>query len=164
MGIVADIGQSWLHPRQVMARLLADGQREDRVLMFLMVACLLVFISRLPALALAAQLDPTMPLNLRLVGALFGWLFIVPPAFYVIAALSRIVARIAGGRGSWYSARLALFWSLLAATPFWILNGFAAGYGGAGLAQQVIGAFALVLFIIIWASSFYQAEYGQVEK
>ena len=41
---------------------------------------------------------------------------------YLVAGLSHLIARLVGGRGDWYRARMALFWSLLASTPLILLN------------------------------------------
>ncbi len=142
-----------------MQRLLDDGQREDRALMFLMVACIIIFVSRWTGLAQDALADPERPLNIRLAGALFGWLFIVPPAMYILAALTRMLFRLFGGRGGWYSARLALFWALMAASPLWLLNGLLEGYPEIGIVQNIVGAVALAVFLIIWFSSLMQAEF-----
>ncbi len=162
MGVTGDIIRAWRHPRRVMRRQLGFGPREDRALVFLIVACLLIFVAQWPRLSLAAELDPSMPFEVRIGGALLGWLFLAPLALYAIAALSRLVARLVGGQGSWYSARLALFWSLLVAAPFWLLDGLAAGLAGAGAAKTVTGALALAGFLAVWISSLYEAERGSL--
>ena len=87
-----------------------------------------------------------------------GWLFIAPLALYAIAALSHLIARALGGQGSWYSARLALFWSLLAASPLWLLNGLVAGFIGPGLQLGLTSAIALAVFLIFWGLSLIEAE------
>ncbi len=143
MGVIGDIARAWRYPRRAMRRQLGLGKREDRALIFLVVACLLIFAAQWPRLSLAAKLDPSMPFDARIGGALLGWVFLAPLALYGIAALSRIVARLAGGQGDWYSARLALFWSLLVAAPFWVLNGVGGGAvwgGGAEGADRRTGA------------------------
>ncbi len=160
MALSADMLASWRHPRRVMARLLAAGRREDRALMFLMLGCALAFLSQWPRLMRASLDDPSTPLEARLGGALVAWLFIAPLALYVIAALSHVAARMLGGRGSWYGARLALFWALLAAMPMWLLNGLLAGLAGGGPLHDIAGAIALAGFVIIWLASLYQAEFG----
>lgn len=161
MGVTVDIVRSWRHPRRVMARLLAGGVREDRALIFLMLACLLIFIAQWPRLVRQAHFDPSTPLDARLGGALMAWLFIVPLAGYLLAAVARVVAKLLGGHGSWYSARLALFWSLLAAAPFWLIFGLASGFTGAGPVLNIIGLVAFLAFLIIWLSSMIQAETGK---
>jgi len=160
MGLASEILRSWRHPRRVMAQHLSRDKREDRAFMYLILACLLIFVSRWPGLAVEAALDPSTPLDMRLGGALFGWLFMVPLALYLIAALSRLVARVFGGHGNWYSARLALFWSLLAAAPLWLLNGLAAGEAWPNSLRAGVGALALAAFVVIWLSSLIQAEFG----
>ena len=160
MGVTGDIIRAWRHPRRVMRRQLGRGPREDRALVFLIVACLLIFVAQWPRLSLAAELDPSMPFDVRIGGALLGWLFLAPLALYAIAAVSRIMAWLAGGTGSWYSARLALFWSLLVAAPFWLLNGLFAGLTGAGAVKALTGALALISFVAVWLSSLYEAETG----
>ncbi|PHQ97729.1 MAG: YIP1 family protein [Marinosulfonomonas sp.] len=158
MGVSADIIRSWRHPRRVMAARLSEGLREDRALVFLIVACLLMFVAQWPRLQLEALIDPDIPLEARLGGALMGWLFIAPLALYAIAALSRIIARLLGGQGSWLSARMALFWSLLAVTPLWLLNGLVTSVNGPGLVRDISGLIALAAFVLIWLSSMVEAE------
>lgn len=158
MGVSGDIIRSWRHPRHVMAARLSEGLREDRALVFLIIACLLMFVAQWPRLQLEALINPDIPLEARLGGALMGWLFIAPLALYAIAALSRIIARLLGGQGSWLSARMALFWSLLAATPLWLLNGLVTSVNGPGLVRDISGLIALAAFVLIWLSSMVEAE------
>ncbi len=160
MGISLDILRAWRHPRQVMARRQDEGVREDRVLVFLMVACFLIFVAQWPALVRAANVDPSIPLDARLGGALMAWLFIAPLVLYLIAALSRLLARLFGGKGSWYSARLALFWSLLATSPMLLLNGLLAGVPELAILQTLVGGLALAGFFVIWLASLIQTEGG----
>lgn len=163
MGVTVDIARTWRHPRQVMARLLGAGVREDRALIILMTACLLIFIGQWPSLVRQAHFDPSTPLDARMGGALMAWLFIVPLVAYGMAAIARILAKILGGQGSWYSARLALFWSLLAAAPFWLAFGLARGFTGSGTLINVLGLVAFLAFLIIWLMTMIQAETGKVK-
>lgn len=158
MGVATDILRAWRHPRQVMNARLAHGVREDSALAILMGACVLIFLSQWPRLMREAQFDPTKPLDIRLGGTLFAWLFVAPLALYLIAALSHVVAKIAGGSGSWFSARLALFWSLLVAAPLWVLNGLVDGLFGPGILLKVTGGLALLAFVVIWMASLIEAE------
>ena len=43
----------------------------------------------------------------------YGVLILIPVA-YLVASLSRLVAKALGGQGTWYGARVALFWALAA--------------------------------------------------
>ncbi len=160
MAVSTDILRAWRHPRQVMAGHLSQGLREDRALVFLMLGCALVFVSVWPRLVLESRLDPATPLDARLGGALLAWMFIAPLALYLIAAVSHVAARMVGGHGTWFGARLALFWALLAASPLWLLNGLLAVVPGARALHTVTGAIALAGFVIIWLASLIEAEFG----
>ena len=158
MALTQDILATYRGPRAVMRKHLGLGLREDRALMFLAIACVLIFVAQWPRLRREAFLDDAVPFNALLGGALMGWLFIAPLALYAIAALSHLIARALGGQGSWYSARLALFWSLLAASPLWLLNGLVAGFIGPGLQLGLTSAVALAVFLIFWGLSLIEAE------
>lgn len=161
MAVTTDIVESWRRPRNVMRRHLAQGVREDRALVYLMLACGLIFVGQWPALQRAALADPSTPLDARIGGAMLAWLFIAPLALYALAAASHLVARALGGRGTGYGARLALFWSLLAASPLWLLTGLVAGLIGPGPALTLTGAVALAGFGALWLLALVEAERGQ---
>ena len=123
----------------------------------LMAGCVLAFISQLPRLAREAHLTGE-ELNPMLGGALFAWLFIAPLMFYLIAALSHLVARLFKGKGDWFGARLALFWAFLAASPLMLLNGLTAGVVGPGAALTLVGFVWFIAFMVIWLVSLKVAE------
>lgn len=158
MGIATDILRAWRHPRQVMQSRLSIGVREDRALAILMGACMLVFLSQWPRQIRVAQLDTTLSLEILLGSSLFAWLFIAPLTLYLIAAISHAGAKLVGGKGTWYSARLALFWSLLAATPLWLLNGIVDGLLGPGFMLTLSGGLAFTAFVVVWMASLIEAE------
>lgn len=157
MPVTSDITATYRGPGRVMRRLLAMGQREDRALAIVMAACVLVFIAQLPRLAREAHLTGR-ELNMLLGGTLLAWVIIAPLLLYLLAAMSHGVARLLGGQGGWYGARLALFWSLLASTPLILLHGLAAGLIGPGPAQDGVGLLWLAVFVWFWAASLRQAE------
>ena len=161
MAVSTDIMRTYRAPRLVLREKLARGAREDRALATLMGACFLIFVAQWPLLSRQAYLDPSVPLDARMGGALMGWLFIVPLAAYVIAAASHLLARLLGGRGTWFGARLALFWALLAASPLWLLNGRVAGFIGPGPALNLVGVFAVGAFLVFWGAGLWEAERGE---
>lgn len=163
MTVSMDILRTYRAPRAVFREKLARGTREDRALATLIGACALIFVAQWPALSRQAYLDPSVPFDARMGGALMGWLFIAPLAAYVIAAASHLVARLAGGRGTWFGARLALFWALLAASPLWLLNGLVAGFVGAGAALDAVGLLAVAAFLVFWGAGLWESERGQGE-
>lgn len=157
MPVTKDITATYLRPARVMRRLLAMGQREDRALIILMVACVIVFVAQMPRLAREAHMTG-QDLDMLMGGALLGWLFLAPLFFYALAGLSHMVARLVGGKGDWYGARLALFWALLASTPVLLLHGLVAGFIGQGPQLQAVGFIWLVLFLWFWIAGLRQAE------
>ncbi|MGB8624323.1 MAG: YIP1 family protein, partial [Paracoccaceae bacterium] len=88
MAITTEMFRTYRAPRAALRRQLDGGAREDRALAVLFAACLLIFVSTLPQAAREAYMHPEVPLEARIGGALLGWMFIAPLAFYGIAALS----------------------------------------------------------------------------
>jgi len=160
MAVTTDIIATWRRPAQVMRKLLSMGRREDRALAMLIVACLIIFVAQWPRLSrevyLAGEGGP--PLEAVMAITFFSMLMIWPLVAYALAGLTHLVARIIGGQGTWYSARLALFWSLLAVSPAWLFHGLVAGFIGPGAAQTVAGAILLIAFLAIWGISLREAE------
>lgn len=160
MPVTTDIFASYRAPRRVLRRHLAMGDREDRALMFLMVGCLLILVAQLPRLSREAALDDTTDIAELATGEIFVWLIVMPLFFYGLAALSRLVAKIFRGKGTWYRARVALFWSLLASTPLWLLRGLVAGFIGPGATLEAVTVLALGIFAILWFTNLREAERG----
>ncbi len=158
MAVSTDIGRSWRGPGTALRRQLAAGATEGRALAFLMAACGLIFVAQWPRLSREAHLDPSVPLEARIAGALQGIVFILPLAMYGLAALSHLLARLFGGTGTWFAARLALFWSLLAAAPLFLLHGLVAGFVGPGPALDLTGLVVLAAFLGHWALALAAAE------
>lgn len=151
MPVSTDIVATYRGPGRVMQRLLAQGPREDRALVFLMLSCSIVFVAQMPRLSREAHLGG-QDLNMLMGGALLAWLFIAPLMLYVLAGLTHLVLRALGGQGDGYGVRLALFWALLAASPLILLHGLVAGFIGPGPGLQAIGLIWLVVFLWFWLS------------
>jgi hypothetical protein len=144
MALTFDIAESYVRPTAVLRRRLA-GSGEDRAIITAMLACSLVFITGQDVQSLIG-------------GALMGWLFIAPLALYGLAALAHLMARLMGGRGTWFGSRMALFWALLAAAPLWLFWGLVAGFVGPGAALNVVGVVALGAFLAIWIAGLWEVE------
>lgn len=157
MAVTTDIVASYRHPRAVVRRRI-DQADEGRALALLMGACVLVFVSQWPGHARAAHLDPLIPLDARLGGALMATLFFLPPIAYGVAFLGRLVARLFGGRGTGLGARVALFWSLVAISPLMLLQGLVAGLIGPGPALSLTGAGVGLAFAYLWLNAMVEAE------
>jgi len=159
MAITTEIFRTYLAPRTAIRRLLAAGQREDRAIAYLMAACVIIFVAQWPRLQREAMLNPEgPPLEALISGTLLAWVFLMPLLAYGIAALSHLLARLLGGRGTWWGARTALFWSMLVISPLMLLTGLVAGFVGEGLQLAITEGVTMLAFCWIWGISLFEAE------
>ncbi|WP_171124999.1 MULTISPECIES: YIP1 family protein [unclassified Ruegeria] len=157
MPVTSDIVATYRGPGRVVRRLLELGQREDRALVFVMAFCVVAFIAQLPSLSRRAHLEG-LELNMLMGGALLGTVIILPLFFYLLAFISYGAARLIGGKGSAYGARVALFWALLSSTPLVLLNGLVAGFIGPGPTLSAVGLIWVAVFLWFWMSGLRQAQ------
>lgn len=161
MAVTTNIVRAWRAPRAVMREMLAMGQREDRALAFLMAGCLLMFVAQMPRLTRLSMVPGEAGqtnLDMLLSDAFYGWLLLMPFLFYGLAAAAHLLARLFGGGGSWFGARLALFWTLLAASPAALCHGLLLGLLGNSLATELFGVLAMAAFLWIFVQSLREAE------
>lgn len=153
MGVAADIGRSLRRgPVPVVREHLARGPVEARSLAFLMIGCLLVFVAQWPRQARLAQ--ATGEDFSRLVAYdVLAWLVIWPLVFYALAGVTHLVSRALGGQGTPAGARLAMFWSWLAAAPLGLLTGAVHAFAGPSLATNLAGILWMGVFAGFWAVS-----------
>jgi hypothetical protein len=176
MGVVADIGRTWRRgPRGVTRDHIARGPGEARAFGFLMIGSFLVVVSQLPALSrdaaaaamgapVTTQLARSLPPEFRTMDVMAAytilpWLVIAPLVFYALALLAHSVSRLLGGQGTPFGARVALFWSWLAAAPLALLTGLMAALAGA-TAANVVGALWIAAFAAFWWLSQREAARG----
>lgn len=125
----------------------------DRVLIaVLMLAMLIFLIAQAPGNARAAQLDPSVPLDARMAGALLAVMFIMPLLAYAVAGLVSVLSLLTGRRLAPQDSRLALFWALLAVAPAMLLSGMVAGFIGPGPALVATRMIAGIGFLFIWGA------------
>jgi hypothetical protein len=161
MGIVADIGRTYREgPAPVTREHLARGVVEARSLAFLMIGCFLVFLAQWPRHARTVQETgrrTRAPRRLRLPrlardlasGLLLpGW-------------VTYGVSRALGGQGTTGTARLAMFWSWVAASPLALLAGVLGGLLGPR-AADLAGILWIALFAAFWWLSQREAARGPV--
>jgi hypothetical protein len=164
MAVTNDIVRTWRRPRVVIRDLLDQGRREDRAIAYLMISCFLIFVAQWPRLSRKAagfELPPgadVPELNQLMTYELFAWVMVWPLFLYILAALTHVIARAIGGKGNWYGARLALFWSMLSTVPLLLLHGLMAGFTGPGLQTNLVGALWVAAFGFIWIQSLREAE------
>ncbi|MBE3637729.1 YIP1 family protein [Mangrovicoccus algicola] len=153
MGLLPDIAASYRRPGRVVRRRLDAPAAEGRALAWLLLGCALVYVAQLPRLAREAALSGQGDLAGQAAAELVLWLFFAPLVFYGLAALSCVVARLAGWRPGWYGARVAAFWAFLAAAPLWLARGLVAVLAGPGPVLDAVTAAALAGWLVIWALS-----------
>lgn len=157
MSVIGDIATAWRAPRHLIRAKLDQGLREDRALALIMGAGLLVFVAQWPVAVRSATFDPSIPLDARLGGALMACVFFLPLIAYGIALISQGVSRLFGGRGTGFSARLALFWAFFAVSPVMLIQGLLTGI----LGHSVIGTFVQIIagagFLWMWIQMLIEA-------
>jgi len=155
MALLADMAETYVAPARVMRRLLAAQPAERILLGLLMGAILVAFVVRLPGQV--AQYQPTQaaPVEGFVAATMVGALIFAPLFMYSLAFLSHLIAKSLGGRGSFYGARLALFWALFALQPVLILTTFATSYLPL---TPVISLIAAAVFFIVWGINLVTAE------
>ncbi len=152
MSLALDIVRTYRAPREVLRHRIGATEREDRALAMLMGACFLIFVAQWPRLSREAFIDDAAPLNALMAGALFGWVVVAPLFFYTLALLVHWILQAVGRKSTGYMSRVALFWSLLAAAPMWLLAGLMAGFVGPSPGTSLVGVVALGAFVVFWAS------------
>ncbi|MGR3200300.1 MAG: hypothetical protein ACU0DH_16040 [Paracoccus sp. (in: a-proteobacteria)] len=149
-GMAQRVLRSWWAPRQVVRGL---SDMPDRVLLIvLMLAMLITLVAQAPGHARAAQLDPSIPMDARIGGAVLGTIFMMPLLSYAMAGLVSVLSRATSWRIDSRRSRVALFWALLAASPATLLAGLVAGLIGPGPELTLTRAIAGAGFFFIWCS------------
>ncbi len=159
MSLIPDIVESWRAPARVVRRHLARPKSEAFVFTFLFTFLLLAFVAQTPYAARLSHMNPEVPLQQRLLATALGLMAMIP-FWYGLAAASRLVARVFGGQGSWYGARLALFWALVAVTPAMLLMGLSLGFLGQGMQTNALGALVGLAFLTLWVVMLKEVERG----
>lgn len=157
MSVTTDIVEGWRNPRRVIERHLARPVSEPFAFSLLVAFLGVVFISLWPMLSRQSLLQPEVPMVQRVVAAGLALLASIP-FWYLLAMVSHVLAKILGGQGSHYRARMALFAALLTVTPAMLLQGLVAGMIGQGTQLLLVQALVGVGFIWIWITMLTRAE------
>ncbi len=156
MALLADLGRFWLRPRAVMRERLSAMPSERVLLGWLVTACLIGLLMRLPE-TVAIGRAQGLPLTGLVGAAMVASLVFAPLFFYALAGGAQLVLWLmTGQRGLGQGSRLALFFTLLSVQPLALiplLGGLLAGGTGA-VAQAVerwlgwgVAAWAVALWL-----------------
>lgn len=160
MSVMADIVATYRRPVAVLRRRIDGGAREDRALAVLMAGCVVLFMAQWPRLSRQA-FETGAEVEMLMGGSLLALVFILPLVLYGVAGVSHLIARLLGGKGTAYGARMALFWALLACAPVFLLNGLVQGFIGSGVQAALTGAIALAAFLWFWLAGLVAVERGR---
>ena len=170
MSLTGRIFAAWGNPRREMRAQMNAGDIDGRALTYVLIAGILLSIAELPEAVLRGGLtdDPASePVAVTLAARFFqvalGALMLALVGL-VVAPLSRLAARAFGGVGSWATTRLALFWSLLTATPLALMSavlltgGIVSGLRWLVEASFIAGLMMLLMLLHVWSASLAEAE------
>ena len=157
MAVTTDILASWRDPRASIRRHMARGRSEAFAFSLLFVFLILAFVAQAPQAARDAYLAGETAVSPRLLARALAILATIP-VWYALAAISRLVAGAMGGQGSWYSARLALFWALAVVSPAMLLHGLVAGMIGPGAALTALSILVGLAFFWLWLTMLREVE------
>lgn len=152
MSLTRDLMNSYRAPSRPFARQLREGISESRVLAYLMIAVVIIFIAQLPRLSREAFLDPSIEMDARVGAAILGWLFLMPLVLYALSFVIVMLLNIFRVTSHSFTTRMALFWALLVSTPLWLLQGLVAGLIGVGPALTAVNVVLAIFFCAVFFS------------
>ena len=150
MGLTPALLSTWRAPGQAVRR--ADGMSDPAILALLIGAMAVYFVAQWPGHARAAVLDPSVPLQARLGGALLATLFLMPLLVIALAGVVALVASVVGLALDGRHSRLALVWALAAVAPAMLLGGLVNGLVGPGPGLTLVHVLAGAAFLWFWGS------------
>jgi len=141
-------------PKKAFTEKLSEGISETKVFIWLLIACFLQFLARLPLLSREAHLDIDGPSLVSLIGGvLIGSIFLAPLVFYVFSMLLCFVVRFWFRDLKWIYFRGAFFWSLLAISPLVMVRSVLVGVLGSSFYINVLLILVFLYFIILIVSN-----------
>ena len=109
---------AWVNMRSSARRLIAENPNEGRLVFLILLSDLIFFLSWsiktiVAPISSAAEYIPA-EIGLFLVGALM----VRTPFMYLFSLIVFGIAKLFGGKGSWYETRVCVFWAALVSAPF----------------------------------------------
>ena len=161
VALTQDIVATYRGPGRVVKRLLEKGRSEPFALSIAMAGCVVAFVAQWPKISRDAYLNGGESEGaLSYYSAFLGLIFVTPVILYALAAVSHLVARLLGGKGSGYGARMAIFWAFLASSPLALFYGMVAGFIGTGQQESIAQFLWFAVFVWFWIAGLRQAEWG----
>lgn len=158
--LASEILATYRYPRLSFERQLAKNVGDDRILFYGMLACFLAFVARMPSLFHDSMPAGTPPAYVVVSIHFAVSLLMAPLLMYSIAAVSHILARAFGGQGNWRSARLALFWTVLALSPLVLVAGIVEVAAHPWFSGALLVLIA-ILFFSYWIQCLIRVEFRE---
>lgn len=154
-GLAWRIADAWRNMGQSTRRLIREDPSEGRLLFYVLIADIVVFLSWALKTVIVPHPDAPIPLQISL------WLVLMlmgrTALMYALAAGSGAVLRLMGGTGSWRDTRAGVFWGAFVAAPFslfaalvTVLMAVSAGDSSATQTWYVIPLYWVSLIPFIW--------------
>lgn len=159
MSASTELVATWRRPRAAVRRHLARGVSEPFAFSLLLIFLVFAFVAQWPIAAREAHFAGETSALPRILPRAYGVLLMIPIA-YALAAVSRIIAQSLGGKGSWYAARIALFWALATVSPLLLFQGLVVGMIGPGPALLAVSIATGLAFLWLWLTMLHEAEQG----
>lgn len=118
-GFVARVLTAWLDMRASMRSILDTDPGEGRILSFAMISGVVLFAAQVLELyAIAARSELRGgPDPMEVASGFMALVIVRPLMLYALAGLVGLVARAAGGQGSWRDTRAAVCWAAVVQAP-----------------------------------------------
>lgn len=159
MSVSTELVSTWAAPRKAVRRHLARGRSEPFAFTLLLVFLILAFVGQWPTAAREAHFAGDASAAPRILARALAVLATLP-FWYGLAALSHVVGRALGGQGTWYGARIALFWALASVGPLMLLQGLVSGMIGPSPALWSVTVVVGVAFLWLWLTMLHEVEKG----
>ncbi len=123
MSLINEIINAYRGFATSMRKQLAQPLREEKLLIYVVLACFIGLVARVPGLMQVVEnnTDPDITITNIIGSSIATTMFYGPIMMYIIAALSHLAAKIFKGQATFAQARLALFWSALVVAPVFLV-------------------------------------------
>lgn len=154
-GLAWRILDAWRNMGRSTRRLIREDPSESRLLFYVLMADIVVFLSWTLKTVIVPHPDAPIPLQISL------WLVLMlmgrTALMYGLAAVAGFVLKLCGGQGSWRDVRAGVFWGAFVAAPFSLFASLAtvalavsAGHASATAAWYVIPLYWVSLIPFVW--------------
>lgn len=111
----------FVNPRASVRAVMDSRPSEGKILAFGMFAAIVLFARQTADILTRPELVKDQ--SELVMQSFVSFVFFVPLAYYLVAAIGTFIARACGGTGSWYEGRVAFFWAAFISAPVTMITG-----------------------------------------